>query len=514
MIRTGPQRQPTVDLAEVFFAAIAVEPKQAKLALVDEALGNDLQWRELLISLLDKHQSIVAEFPDDVSSEDGDLASEQPESTNAIPRDLLSPSRYAGSLGRLGSYEIVHVIAVGGMSVVVEAFDPYLKRIVAIKILATELSRLPRARQRFQREASVAAAIDHEHVTKIFAVDQQQGVPYLAMELIPGCTLASHQQAEGSLSVDEILRIGGQIAQGLAAIHKQGLVHRDLKPDNVLLEAPRGDVKITDFGVALSIGSERLTRTGEMNGTPEFMSPQQAQGQAVDQRSDLFSLGVLLYALATGQSPFEAPTPLAAMKRVCDDTPQPIGQLRPDLPDWLQEVISQLLEKAPNDRLLSARQVADLFTGDGAVKRGQPASPMTSAQRTKRFLRSLVAGTLILAALGYGLVISLGLATDPSLPLANQFHFLVMGIARVTVEVDDPQVESVISGPPGSISGSGTFECWLPPGAYELRAYKDGNEIDRQSFLLSDWDAETIVLETSGTRNEFEDLAPTLLNSL
>lgn len=278
----------------------------------------------------------------------------------------LAPCELPGTLGRLGPYEILEEIGRGGMGVVFRAHDPKLQRIVAVKALAPELARLPSARQRFLREARAAAAISHPHVVTIFAVEgteeaslgtERTTLPFLVMECIVGQTLHDKIKRVGALRLEEIIRISRQMAEGLAAAHKRGLIHRDIKPANILLENGVERVKITDFGLARTTADGGITHTGEILGTPQCMSPEQARGEIVDQRSDLFSLGCVMYTMCTGVSPFRSDNILAVMKKVCEETPRPIAQLNPGIPEWLCEVVHGLLEKDPSRRIPSADNV-------------------------------------------------------------------------------------------------------------------------------------------------------------
>src|SRR6516162_2388202 len=185
------------------------------------------------------------------------------------------------------------------MGVVLKAFDPSLHRVVAIKVLAPQLATSGVARQRFLREAKAAAAVSHDHLVTIHAVDEANGLPYLVMQYIAGPSLQQRIDKEGALEVAEILRIGMQTAEGLAAAHGHGMVHRDVKPANILLEEGVSRVKLTDFGLARAIDDASLTQSGVVAGTPLYMSPEQAAGEPIDHRSDLFSLGSVLYVLCT-----------------------------------------------------------------------------------------------------------------------------------------------------------------------------------------------------------------------
>ena len=211
---------------------------------------------------------------------------------------FLTPSTRADSLGRLAHYEVLEVIGRGGMGIVLRAFDDKLHRFVAIKVLSTMLESTGAARQRFVREARAAAAVTNEHVIAIHSVEDSGPVCYLVMQYIDGKTLQQKIDASGPLSLTEILRIGLQVAEGLAAAHRHGLIHRDIKPANILLENSLERVKITDFGLARATDDASLTQSGVIAGTPLYMSPEQAQSQRVDLRTDLFQPGVaMLYAV-------------------------------------------------------------------------------------------------------------------------------------------------------------------------------------------------------------------------
>ena len=279
----------------------------------------------------------------------------------AMSLDFLSPTDQPDSRGRLGTYEVLDVVGRGGMGVVLKAYDPSLRRIVAIKVMAPHLASSPVARKRFVREARAAAAVSHDHVVAIFSVEENQEPPFLVMQFVSGKTLQERVVASGPLSVPEILRIGMQTASGLAAAHAQGLVHRDIKPANILLENGVERVKITDFGLARAVDDVGMTQTGVVAGTPQFMAPEQANGEAIDVRSDLFSLGSVLYTICTGRPPFRATTTMGLLRRICDETPRPIRELNPEIPEWLETIISKLLMKNPVDRYQTAKEVAELL---------------------------------------------------------------------------------------------------------------------------------------------------------
>ncbi|MEP3481154.1 MAG: serine/threonine-protein kinase [Fuerstiella sp.] len=275
----------------------------------------------------------------------------------------LAPTDDPEMLGRIGHHEVQGVIGAGGMGVVLKALDPSLDRMVAIKILAPHLATSGAARQRFAREAKAAAAVLHPNVVAIHGVSDggTTGLPYLVMPYVRGATLQTRIDRNGGLSLTEILQVAVQVADGLAAAHQQGLVHRDIKPANIMLEDGVERVSITDFGLARTVDDATLTQSGVIAGTPQYMSPEQARGDSVDARSDLFSLGSLIYVMSAGHAPFRAETAYGILRRITDEAARPIREVRPDFPSWLAVLIDRLHAKFVSDRFQSATEVADVL---------------------------------------------------------------------------------------------------------------------------------------------------------
>src|SRR5262249_24378813 len=243
---------------------------------------------------------------------------------------FLTPVDKADVLGRLGHYEVLEVIGRGVMGIVLRAFDEKLHRIVAVKVMAAERAATSPPRKRFLREARSAAQVRHEHVVDIHAVEEQP-IPYLVMEYVCGETLQQKLDRVGPLEVPEVLRLGQQIARGLAAAPEPGLIHPDIKPSHILLEKGAEErVKITDFGLARAVADASLTQSGVIAGTPMYMAPEQTVGDSIDHRADLFSLGSVLYTMCSGRPPFRATTSMATLKRVAEDTPRPIREIIPE----------------------------------------------------------------------------------------------------------------------------------------------------------------------------------------
>ena len=277
---------------------------------------------------------------------------------------------------RLGPYEVVSRLGKGGMGEVFRARDVRLGRFVALKVLPPELTPEPsRARRlrRFELEARSASALSHPNVVSIFDVGRRGNLPYLAMELVEGRTLESLLE-RGPLPIRLLLDVAVQLAEGIAAAHEAGIVHRDLKPANLML-SKNGFLKILDFGLARSdgfdtdLGAAGSTETspatvpGAILGTVGYMSPEQAMGETVDERSDQFSIGSILYEMATGKRPFDRPTRMQTLIAVAKEDPEPISGRRADIPAPLAWVIERCLEKSPADRYRSSRDLArDLAT--------------------------------------------------------------------------------------------------------------------------------------------------------
>ena len=280
---------------------------------------------------------------------------------NDFAVDFLEPSEDRALLGRMGEYEILEAIGRGGMGIVLKGYQRELNRYVAVKVLAPHLAQSAAARKRFAREAQATAAVVHPHVMAIHAVAANARLPYLVMPFVACESLQQRLDRHGPLDVKDVLRIGLQAASGLAAAHAQGLVHRDVKPANILLETSVDRVMLTDFGLARAVDDATLTRTGIIAGTPQYMSPEQAGGDAVDHRSDLFSLGSVLYAMCTGRPPFRAETTFGVLRRIRETPPRPIREINADIPEWLERIVLKLLSKDAADRIATATETATLL---------------------------------------------------------------------------------------------------------------------------------------------------------
>jgi WD40 repeat protein len=419
--------------------------------------------------------------------------------------DFLAPPKKDGQIGWLGPYEVLEVLGHGGMGVVLKAFDEKLRRVVAIKVMAPQLATSATARLRFTREAQAAAAVRDEHVVNIHAVDEANGLPYLVMEYVSGISLQERLDRKGPLELKEILRLGIQIAAGLAAAHAQGLIHRDIKPANILLENGVERVKLTDFGLARAADDASLTQSGVVAGTPQYMAPEQARGEAVDARADLFSLGSVLYALCTGRAPFRASGALAVLKRVCEDTPRPIREINPEVPDWLVEIVARLQAKDPAERFPSAAAVADLLSQHLVqLQQHTLRLPPPKSARGLRPVRKpwptggrrwVIAAAVLLVLAGG---VALGEATGVTrlVPIVIR---ILMPEGTLLVETDDPAVKVTVEGDGGLvITGAGPQEVRLRPGSYRFRATKDGVPIKDDIVLITRNQKEVVKVSVEG----------------
>ena len=254
-----------------------------------------------------------------------------------------------------GRYQILKELGRGGMGIVFQAHDKQLKEQVAIKILSPLLSNDDQALERLKREVSAARRITHPNVIRIHDISELNGLHYVSMEYFPGISLKEHVKKSGALSLMQAYNIAGQICDGLEAAHRQGIIHRDLKTQNIIIHG--NQIKIIDFGLARTSHLEGMTATGLIMGTPEYMAPEQVSGQKVDERADIYSLGIILYELFTGKVPFTGDSAIAVGFKQMKEDPPPPRELNAQLPQEIERVILRALQKDPAMRYFS---VADL----------------------------------------------------------------------------------------------------------------------------------------------------------
>jgi serine/threonine protein kinase len=251
-------------------------------------------------------------------------------------------------------YRIIEKLGEGGMGVVYKAQDTTLDRMVALKFLPSHVTASAEEKARFIQEAKAAASLAHPNICTIFGVEEQDGNTFIVMELVDGKTL---NDIKDTVSFKQAVDIGMQIADGLAAAHEKGIVHRDIKPENIMIRKD-GRVQIMDFGLAKLKGVSRLTKEGTTVGTAGYMSPEQIQGHETDHRTDIFSLGVILYELFSGQSPFKGVHETAIIYEVVNVDPAPMSAIKPDINPELDSIVMECLAKEPLDRYQAAGEVA------------------------------------------------------------------------------------------------------------------------------------------------------------
>jgi len=315
------------------------------------------------------------------------------------PSDVLA-ARLQAALGE--GYAVEGTLGTGGFAVVFLVRDLNLKRKLAIKVLSPDLITSRSVLDRFRREAETVAQLSHPHIVPLHFIGQKDDLLYLAMECIEGGSLADRLEREGKLPTGEVSRILVEVAGALAYAHKRGVVHRDIKPHNILIEADTGRTLVTDFGIARTAEGASLTATGMVIGTPAYLSPEQVAGEPSDHRADIYALGVVGYEMLAGQPPFTAPTPTAVLLKRLAGPPPPLGRLRPDTTTALRDVIDGMLAPDPKERFQSAADVVRALGGATPASGGHATAEIVlKTRRKKRRTQGLLVlgGILALAAL-------------------------------------------------------------------------------------------------------------------
>ena len=415
---------------------------------------------------------------------------------------------------RIGPYRVVRRLGAGGMGEVFLAYDDRLDRLVAIKRMRPDALRDPSRRERLRREARAAARLSHPNVVQVYDLeeDEERG-DAIVLEYVQGQTIAELLHA-GPLPVEQAVELAGQVAEGLAAAHAAGLVHRDLKAENVVVTA-EGRAKILDFGLVkpLDPGADStMTEQGAVLGTYRAMAPEQAEGAEVDARADLFSLGVLLYEMLTGRSPFQGATPVATLRNLTGAAPRPLDEARPDLPGELTDLVHSLLEKDPERRPAGAREVVARLRGSttagsaAILARSMPLSPpraegqetsaLSTLRRPRRPLLGAVVALVLLAAASAWIVAETGLGRQEPLRVAVPRPVIAEGAEGLDLAASGTLVAALSS----LLSFQGVTVV-DPSQIGEVRgaAMEVGRAVAAQEVL-------TLTVEPSGPREAFVSL--------
>ena len=453
-------------------------------------------------------------------------------STNApAPVPLIKNTRLPAAIG---NFKPLEILGEGGMGAVYLAEDPQLGRQVAVKVMKKELAADPDAKHRFLREARAMAKIEHDNIMTIYAVGEDRGMPFLVMPVLKGETLDDRLQREDRLSVAESCRIGREISAGLAAAHAHGLVHRDIKPSNIWLEGIQGRVRILDFGLARPITDDhKVTQSGTVLGTPAYMAPEQAAGTEATSRSDLFSLGAVMYRMTTGQQPFAGPNVMATLNNLANRNPEPPQRINPEVPSNLSGLIQQLISKTPEERPVSAMAVLESLQGAETISLPTitivPIAPKSSnrevrAARTKTKSTPKPQASSDGRSTGVPLIVFLGGLAGFLLLFAAVVYRIQTdnGTLILTIE-DDDQVEAKLNENGLVIEDARTGRTWhltpnkpepMPSGDYKLPKVQGlllsvtddaGTEFNTAEFKIKRGDRATVRVRLEGTAQDPEE---------
>ena len=313
-------------------------------------------------------------------------------------------------VGRVDQYDLIRCIGRGGMGVVFEAYDNELRRTVAIKMMSPSLLIDSSYTERVLREARAVAAIDCPSVVKVYAASKVRDLPYLVMEYVEGESLQQQLDRTPNQNFEHVLDIACDLAEALVEAHAAGVVHRDIKPANVLISAKTGRAKITDFGLAIQTSENPITQTGMLLGTPVYLAPEQIDGKPADHRSDLFSLGSLLYQMCSGKPPFSEATLVGILKAITTQQLPPLAEQNPDIPVWFSDLISVLHEKELSDRIQTASELSEMLRHRSVATRFRGATQSTKAKGGRR---ALWFTGIVAIALAIGAMVGLGLYGYP-----------------------------------------------------------------------------------------------------
>jgi formylglycine-generating enzyme required for sulfatase activity len=324
-------------------------------------------------------------------------------------------------------------LGAGGFAVVYLVRDLNLKRKLAVKVLSPDVIASHSVLERFKREAETVAQLSHPHIVPLHFIGEKGDLVYLVMEAIDGGSLGDRLEREPQLPIEEAARIFGEVASALAHAHKRGVVHRDIKPQNVLIDSESGRSLVTDFGIARTAEGGSLTATGMVIGTPTYLSPEQVTGEPSDHRADIYALGVMMYQMLAGQPPFTGATPTAVLMKRLAGPPEPLKKVRPDVPDALAELVDACLATDPNERLSNAGDIVRYLTGHSPISGAHTTSTGIRVARA-RSKSSAIALGVILALIGVGVAAGLVMSTrgkhipaPPLMPVDSQMVLVPAG---------------------------------------------------------------------------------------
>lgn len=348
------------DKEQLLAAALEMPAGPERTSFVERATTNYPEVRAEIFRLLQVHDDAGSFLELSAWDRDSTLRSLDAPEEPVLGLDqvlgLLEPDGSGGSLGRLGPFKIVELLGEGGSAFVFRAIDSRLNREVAIKLLKPGLMLTPRHQKKFLEEAQTLASLRADHIISIYEVGEYQNLPYFVMEYLPEGSLQTRLSQKGPLPLDVALKIGEQVLEGLKAAHSKGILHRDIKPSNVLIERFPDRVKLSDFGLARSVMLEDEDRA---IGTPQFSSPEQIKGEAVNQQTDFFGFGCLLYSMLVGQSPFAGTSRVQTIQLTIESNPEPLSHFGLSIPDNLQNLLHRLLAKSPASRPSNVDEVLE-----------------------------------------------------------------------------------------------------------------------------------------------------------
>ena len=403
----------------------------------------------------------------------------------SAPQDDLLAARLQAALG--DAYAVEGKLGSGGFAVVYLVRDVHLKRKLAVKVLSPDLIASHSVLERFRREAETVAQLSHPHIVPLHFIGQKDDLVYLVMEAIDGGSLADRLNREGKLSIEEAARIFSEVASALAHAHKRGVIHRDIKPQNVLLDAESGRALVTDFGIARTAEGGSLTATGMVVGTPAYLSPEQVTGEPSDHRADIYALAVMMYEMLTGQPPFTGATPTAVLMKRLGGPPELLRSLRAEVPAVLEELVDACLATDPNDRIQNAGDITRALSGHSPVSGGHTTSTrfrVTKKRTSKSKIITLAVAGVVIVGAGIMAALMSGRQSPPvgaALPPVDAGMVLIRGGPYV---IGDDETESARNSYVARLPAFGIDSFEVTVGQY--RTFVDSARVDAPWSAMPD----------------------------